>query len=150
MTPAIRRAVAADLPALLALERQAFAIDRFNVRQFRHLLTRARATFLVAAEADELLGYGVSLYRAGATRARLYGVAVAEVARGQGLASALITALVADARARGCRSLGLEVRTDNAAAQQLYRRLGFRAEGHIADYYEDGAAAVRMVLALGA
>lgn len=148
MTPAIRRATVADLPALLVLEGRAFASDRFNARQFRYLLTRARATFLVAAGAGGLLGYAVSLYRTGATRARLYGIAVAESARGQGVASALIAALAAEARGQGCRALGLEVRVDNTAAQQLYRKLGFQVAGHIGDYYEDGAAAVRMVLAL--
>ena len=148
MKPSIRRAGLEDLPALLALEERAFSTDRFNGRQFRHLLTRARARFLVATQADQLLGYGVNLYRAGATRARLYGIAVAECARGQGVASALIAALAADARSQGCRSLGLEVRTDNTAAQRLYQRLGFQGEGTLSDYYEDGTAAVRMALAL--
>lgn len=79
----LRRAAVADLPALVALERQAFAGDRFSARQFRYLLTRARSTFLVAAADGPLLGYAVALYRAGATRARLYGIAVAAAARGQ-------------------------------------------------------------------
>lgn len=148
MTFTIRNAEVADLPALLALEQQAFTGDRFNARQFRHLLIRARARFLVATETDQLLGYGVNLYRAGATRARLYGIAVAECARGQGVASALIAALAADARRQGCRSLGLEVRTDNTAAQRVYRRLGFHGEGTLSAYYQDGTAAVRMALAL--
>ncbi len=140
----LRRAAVADLPALLALERQAFAADRFNARQFRYLLTRARATFLVAAADGRLLGYAVALYRAGATRARLYGIAVAEAARGQGVATALVEAIAAAARAQGCTALGLEVRADNDAALGLYRKLGFAAAGVLPGYYEDGAAALRM------
>lgn len=148
MKPSIRQARLEDLPALLALEERAFPSDRFNARQFRHLLTRARARFLVATGSNQLLGYGVNLYRVGATRARLYGVAVAESARGQGVAKGLIAALAADARSRGCSSLGLEVRADNTAARQLYQRLGFHVEGSLDGYYEDGTIAVRMGLAL--
>ncbi len=148
MTFVIRNAEVADLPALLALEQQAFTGDRFTARQFRHLLLRARSDFRVATRDDRLLGYAVSLYRRGATRARLYGVAVAEAARGQGVASALILALAAAARDRGYLRMGLEVRTDNAGAQQLYRKLGFAAENCIDSYYEDGASAQRMVLRL--
>lgn len=139
----LRRAAVADLPALVALERQAFAGDRFSARQFRYLLTRARSTFLVAAADGPLLGYAVALYRAGATRARLYGIAVRRGTR-PGVATALVEAIAAAARARGCTALSLEVRADNDAALGLYRKLGFIAAGVIPGYYEDGAAAIRM------
>ena len=121
-----------------------FATDRFNARQFRYLLTRARATFLVAASDGQPLGYAVSLYRADTTRARLYGIAVAESARGRGVATALVDGIAAAARKRGCTALSLEVRADNAVAQRLYRKLGFVASGVLPGYYEDGAAAIRM------
>ena len=140
----LRRAAVADLPALVALERQSFASDRFNARQFRYLLTRARATFLVAAGGDQLLGYAVALYRADTTRGRLYGIAVAAAARGQGVATALVEAIAAAARAQGCTALGLEVRADNDAALRLYRKLGFVPAGVLPGYYEDGTAAIRM------
>lgn len=148
MKPRLRAATPADLPAILALEESAFASDRFNRRQFRYLLRQARSTFLVARAEHGLLGYGVVLYRANSRRARLYTIAVAETARGQGLASALITALAAEARRRGCRQLGLEVRADNVAAQRLYEKLGFRVANPLADYYEDGGAGLRMTLSL--
>ena len=137
-------AAVAALPALVALEREAFASDRFNARQFRYLLTQARATCLVAADDDRLLGYAVALYRADTTRGRLYGIAVADAARGQGVATALVEAIAAAARAQGCTALGLEVRADNDAALGLYRKLGFVAAGVLPGYYEDGAAAIRM------
>jgi len=146
--PRLRAATPADLPAILALEESAFATDRFNHRQFRYLLRQARATFLVARAEHGLLGYGVVLYRVNSRRARLYTIAVAETARGQGLAGALITALGTEARRRGCRQLGLEVRADNVAAQRLYEKLGFRVANSLADYYEDGGAGLRMTLPL--
>lgn len=148
MKPRLRAATPADLPAILALEARAFSSDRFNLRQFRYLLRQARSTFLVARAGRGLLGYGIVLYRANSRRARLYTIAVAEAARGRGLASALIAALAADARRRGCRQLSLEVRTDNSAARSLYEKLGFRIADTLADYYEDGAAGLRMTLPL--
>lgn len=148
MTWVIRPALPADLPAISALEQAAFASDRFSPRQFRYLLTRARATFLVAVDGGTLLGYAVSLYRTGTRRARLYGIAVADAARGQGVATALVEAIAAAARTQDCTALGLEVRADNDAAQALYRKLGFVAAGVLPDYYEDGTAARRMRRAL--
>lgn len=148
MTWTIRPALPADIPAISALEQAAFTGDRFNARQFRYLLKRAQATFIVAVDGGTLLGYAVSLYRADTGRARLYGIAVAESARGRGVATALVEAISAAARARGCTALSLEVRADNAAAQGLYRKLGFVAAGVLPGYYEDGTAAQRMGRAL--
>lgn len=148
MTWTIRPALPADIAAISALEQAAFASDRFSARQFRYLLTRARATALVAVGGGQLLGYAVSLYRTGTRRARLYGIAVADAARGQGVATALVETIAAAARAQGCTALGLEVRADNDAAQGLYRKLGFVAAGVLPGYYQDGTAALRMRRAL--
>ena len=49
------------------------------------------------------------------------------------------------ARARGSKRLGLEVRADNRQALAIYRRMGFRLEGWLPEYYEDGCAAWKMV-----
>ncbi|MGB5098427.1 MAG: hypothetical protein WBN82_11005, partial [Porticoccaceae bacterium] len=49
---------------------------------------------------------------------------------------------------RGCTALTLEVRADNGAALELYRKLGFVEAGHLPGYYEDGAEALRMRLEL--
>lgn len=148
MTWAIRQALPADVPGIAALEQRAFATDRFNARQLRYLITRAQATALIAGDAAAPLGYAVTLYRRGSACARLYTIAVAAAARGKGVATALVEALAAAARARGCTALTLEVRADNGAAHQLYRKLGFVESGRLSGYYEDGAEALRMRLEL--
>src|SRR6185437_11365913 len=45
----------------------------------------------------------------------------------------------ADARARGCTSMRLEVRADNASAIALYERRGYARVVRLPGFYEDGA-----------
>lgn len=58
------------------------------------------------------------------------GLAVAEGWRGQGLGSALISALAREGRARGYPELRLDVSDHNTLARALYDRLGFVPAGH--------------------
>lgn len=59
----------------------------------------------------------------------LYAMWVAPEARNLGVATALVTAGLAWARAAGHRTVRLEVADGNAAARGLYARLGFRPTG---------------------
>ncbi|MBN8414468.1 MULTISPECIES: GNAT family N-acetyltransferase [Halomonas] len=161
MSVVLRPAVPADLDALESLERRGFSGDRFNRRQLRYLLTRARAITLLAVPAEagdadgavppegRLLGYGTLLLRKGSQTARLYSLCVAPEARGDGVGRALLLALQQQARASGCSGMSLEVRADNRVALGLYRRAGFRLDAWLDEYYEDGCAAWKMILTLG-
>jgi ribosomal protein S18 acetylase RimI-like enzyme len=55
----------------------------------------------------------------------LYDIFVAPAVRGQGLARALCTRLMADARAGGAKSAYLQVEADNHSARAVYFKLGF-------------------------
>ncbi len=139
----IRPARRGDLDALLALERTAFTTDHLSRRQyFRHLHSRS-ARVLAAIDRDELLGKAVVFFRDGSDIARLYSIAVADRARGRGIAKALLGAVERVARTRGCARLRLEVRQDNAGAIALYERSGYARFAALAGYYEDGADAWR-------
>ncbi|MGM0692939.1 MAG: GNAT family N-acetyltransferase [Pseudomonadota bacterium] len=150
MTATLRQALGHDLDALYRLEQVAFTGDRFSRRQLWHLLNRAHALTLVAESegADggppRLLGYGTLLFRHGTRRARLYSFCVHPEARGLGLGRRLLEALEVEVRARGAEVLVLEVRADNRVALGLYRRMGFRLERWLGDYYEDGCAGWQM------
>lgn len=142
--PHVRRAVAADLDELVALEQRSFSSDRLSRAQYRRHLGSDSALVLVAgANPRLLLGSAVLFFRKGSAVARLYSLATRPEARGQGVGAALLEAAAATARRRSCRALRLEVRTDNAAAIGLYERHGFRRIGRYAQYYEDGADAWR-------
>ena len=56
--------------------------------------------------------------------AGLFAVTTAEAHRGRGLGTAIVTALLAEARRRKARTAYLQVRADNAAALALYRAFG--------------------------
>ena len=64
-------------------------------------------------------------------------LAVAPDYRGQGLARALLAAVLLEAWRRGARKSLLEVRRSNTAALHLYYGLGFAAVGLRPGYYED-------------
>ncbi|QYX57624.1 GNAT family N-acetyltransferase [Roseovarius sp. SCSIO 43702] len=55
------------------------------------------------------------------------GICVAPAARGQGVGSALLDAVIAEAAARGLPAVRLDVIDDNPRARALYERKGFRA-----------------------
>ena len=55
--------------------------------------------------------------------------------RRQGLATALMTHLLAEAAAQGAHRTFLEVRRSNVAAQRLYERLGFAVSAVRRNYY---------------
>lgn len=146
----IRRAAAADLDALLEVERTSFSGDWLNRRQLRYLLTRAHAVTLLAESDDgELLGYVLVLFSRASAHARVYSIAVRDKARGRGLGRALLAVAEAESEKAACVSIRLEVRRDNATAISLYRACGYRQFDSVSDYYDDHEQALRFEKPLG-
>ncbi|MDD3519267.1 MAG: GNAT family N-acetyltransferase/peptidase C39 family protein [Chromatiales bacterium] len=133
----IRPAQVSDIPALLRLEQQCFQTDRLSRRQFRYMLTRAKAYTLVFERDGALLGYVLLLFSRGTSMARLYSIAVDPQARGQRIGQALVEAAEQEARERECAWLRLEIRKDNEASIGLFTGLGYKRFGEYGDYYED-------------
>ncbi|MEO6967779.1 MAG: ribosomal protein S18-alanine N-acetyltransferase [Rhodanobacteraceae bacterium] len=147
-TPHIRRARRDDLNALLELEHASFDHDRVSRAQFRRHLESASACVLVAEENGAVCGGALVFFRRGSHRARLYSIAIAHGARGRGLGAALLQAAERKARPRGCTTMRLEVRTDNASAIALYERHGYRRVARELGFYESGADAWRFLKTL--
>jgi ribosomal protein S18 acetylase RimI-like enzyme len=99
---------------------------------------------VIAATIDnKIVGYALVSLRKGARAARIYSLAVdARFAR-RGVGLALLQACERYARVNGRAALSLEVRYDNAPAIALYEKSEFRHFGEHADYYADGATALR-------
>jgi GNAT superfamily N-acetyltransferase len=132
----VRAATAADIPAMVDLLRQLFAIeDEFafdpavQARGLSLLLAEPRATAFVADRDGRPIGMAtaqllVSTARGGSV-ATIEDVIVDNAARGSGAGRALIAAIEAWARARGCLRLQLLADRANAPALDFYDRLGF-------------------------
>ena len=149
MPAILRLASASDIDQLVALENAAFSGDRLARPSFRRLIAGGRAALLVAERRGRLAGYALALFRQGSQVARLYSVAVHPDVAGMGIGGMLLAAAEAAALGKGRVTLRLEVREDNIAALRLYEREGYRPIGRIADYYQDGAAALRFEKTLG-
>jgi ribosomal protein S18 acetylase RimI-like enzyme len=112
-------------------------------RQFRHQLRRGAGRLRVAMAGPRLLGYALTMFRAGTRVARLYSISVDPAARGQGLGARLLADAERGARARGCERLRLEVRVHNRRAIALYESRGYLRFARRVGYYQDGTDAFR-------
>lgn len=139
----IRPAVRADLDALVALEKAAFASDRAERRAIRHAIASPTMSLLVALDREVLVGAATLERRRTSRRARLSSIAVSPARAGTGLGRVLLDAAEAEARRHGCTRLRLEVREDNGPGIRLYERAGYTRFETVPDYYEDGTTAWR-------
>jgi GNAT superfamily N-acetyltransferase len=129
----LRLAALAAAPAAfgstLAAE-QAYPEDAWHQRARRGAAGQDVATF-IAQQSGLWVGLATGLAGSGGDSPgpQLVGMFVAEPVRRQGVASALIAAVAAWARATGADDLRLWVAAANAPALAVYRRSGFRPTG---------------------
>lgn len=130
--PPVRRLAYSDLPAVISIERRSFPAP-WSLAMFVLELSKPSGICLAATEGDELLGYLVcSRY----DRVwHVMNVAVAPESRRRGIASRLITQLIADAGDE--LPFTLEVRVSNRDAIAMYEKLGFHSAGVRPRYYQD-------------
>ena len=141
----IRRLEFGDLPQVLALERRAFT-SPWSMAMFVLELSKPAGICLGAYCGEVLGGYLICARYDQAWH--LMNIAVEPDRCRQGIASALIDALIAQAGEDA--NYTLEVRVSNAAAIALYKRYGFRSVGTRRRYYADtGEDAVVMWRAVG-
>jgi ribosomal-protein-alanine N-acetyltransferase len=91
--------------------------------------------YVAAEEGNELVGYA-GMMLPGGRQAEVLTLAVSAAHWGQGIGSALLTDLLAEAARHDCTEVFLEVRADNPRAQDLYRRFGFSSVGIRRGYYQ--------------
>lgn len=142
----LRRATAADLPAVLALEQTGFpAREQWSEISWRGELDGSDRIVLVAVDPDAGPAVlGVITFLIGPDTADLMRIIVAPAARGRRVGRGLVRAGLLHLRTRGVEQVLLEVRHDNAPAIGLYRGCGFTTLHTRADYYGPGADALVM------
>ena len=122
------------VPQIALLERECFA-DPWSQQSIASELHNPLSLWLVAQEGQTLLGYVGSQTCLDETD--MMNIAVSPASRRQGVARALIEALVSALRERGSKQLTLEVRASNGPARQLYESLGFLQVGLRKNYYRN-------------
>lgn len=135
---------AADLPEVLEIERLSFP-NPWTAGLFLHELKLSFSRLHLARSAApgrRLLGF-VCWWTIG-DELHILNLAVHPDARKNGVGRALVEHVLTAAEAACATSVSLEVRTDNAAADALYRSLGFAQIGLRRNYYGPGQHAVIM------
>jgi [ribosomal protein S18]-alanine N-acetyltransferase len=159
----IRRATAADLDAVVAIERVSFSDPPWSRSSFAALLDDPQVQFLVTTvrdgvqdpgsgvrglapdsgavpvtgSGDGIAGYAVTwvVFDQG----DLSNLAVDPGLRRRGIGRRLLEAAIDSARAAGAYALFLEVRESNAVALRLYASRGFSRVGRRRRYYRQPA-----------
>ena len=159
----LRPALAADLDAIVALERATPTAPHWSPSAYAAALASAqtappqisspqpaapRRCLIVAHAAGSLAGFAVGLapprvpaagglQSLSAQVAELETVVVAATARRSGIGRALCTAVLAWCRAQRATAVVLEVRAASTGAIALYAALGFIPAGRRPHYYRD-------------
>ena len=116
------------------LEKLCFS-DPWSENSIASELENPLALWLVAEKNGAVAGYVGSQTVMDETD--MMNIAVHPDHRRQGIAEALIEALIAVLKLKGSRSLTLEVRASNENARRLYEKLGFQQAGIRKNYYRN-------------
>ena len=116
------------------LEKLCFS-DPWSENSIASELENPLALWLVAEKNGAVAGYVGSQTVMDETD--MMNIAVHPDHRRQGIAEALIEALIAVLKRKGSRSLTLEVRVSNENARRLYEKLGFCQAGIRKNYYRN-------------
>ncbi len=125
----IREAGSADLPGILAIEREVFS-DPWPASGFQAFLGELG---LVSELGCEVVGY--SFARVAGGEAEVLNLAVHPAHRLKGVGRSLLEQIIDRVAKRGANLLFLEVRASNTEAQTFYRRMGFKQVGRRPNYY---------------
>jgi ribosomal-protein-alanine acetyltransferase len=126
-----------NLFRLTEIENQSFGPEAFSKQEIAYLLTDYNAIVLIARWESEIVGFIIG--RIGMDREVWYlhilTLDVLPDYRGKGIGQSLINEIERISREQGVQESRLEVREDNVAALNLYRKLGYGKMGLLEGYY---------------
>lgn len=123
------------IDGVLAVEEATFSIPWTRADFEREIRENAMAVYFVALDEEQVVGYAGMWHVV--TEGHITNVAVLYDYRRQGIGDMLMENLERVALEREMIGITLEVRMNNEAAQRLYHKYGFRAEGIRKNYYPD-------------
>ncbi|MFI5779752.1 GNAT family N-acetyltransferase [Nocardia sp. NPDC051570] len=133
--PEYRQACFTDLEAIAAIEDEVFD-EPYKYLMLRQLYDLHGSDWLVAELNEAVIGYALTLEKAG--RALLFTFAVAKRFQFRGYGRALLEHTLERSRANGVEVEYLTVRPDNLAASNLFKQAGFVFVAHDERYFGSG------------
>jgi len=146
----VQRATINDLETLYQIERECFTIEAFNKQHIAYLLGSPNAISLVAKINNAIAGFIIGLIHRHNEKmvGRIYTIDVAVKYRRKGVGLKLLDEIERIFAKNGVKICYLEVRKDNVAALELYRKHGYVEVEELKDYYK-GVHGVRLKKKLG-
>jgi len=148
-TATLRLARAHEARAMAEMSRELIEAGlawRYTPRRIAALIADPDTVALVACDPARIQGFAVMQF--GDELAHLILLCVQPAQQRRGIGRGLTEWLIESAQVAGIASVQLELRADNAAAQDFYRQLGFSETGLIPAYYDGQIAARQMALGL--
>ncbi len=125
------------LDKLYEIEKECFTKEAFTKQQIAYLLTDYNSIGIVAKINNEIVGFMIG--RIEIKRKALVGhiltIDIAPAHRRKGIAQRLFEEMEKIFSEKGVKECHLEVREDNVAALNLYRKLGYKKAGKLQKYY---------------
>jgi len=133
----IRSATASDIPAILAVEKDAPAAAHWSPQQYQTAVegTEPPRAVLVLEDNGKVCAFLVAR-RFDRDAWEIENIAVATASQRRGLGTQLLHGFQEFARSNGARRILLEARRSNASARALYEKSGFVEKGHRPRYYQ--------------
>lgn len=136
MQNTIRRGAPEDVDAILEIEQATSTAAHWSRSQYSAVFDFGGIPRLcLVAECGKVCGFLVA--QTAETEWELENIAVAPMARRQGVGAELLRGLLKEAQCQGARQIRLEVRASNAAARALYEGCGFAQAGTRPRYYQN-------------
>lgn len=140
----IRKATKNDLAAILDIEDFSFDwFDRFPASLFLYYMHKYNdGFFVVLGPSGSVVGYAIIVEAR--NHAYLFSIAVHPEKRNNGYGELLLKFLESNCSEKGFSKLRLDVRVDNKAAVELYKKLGYIEVKKKKNFYGDGIDAFLM------
>lgn len=133
----IKRATINDLETLCKIERECFTIEAFSKQHLTYLLENSNSVSLVALIDNVIAGFIIGLIQSHdkEINGRVFTLDVAAKYRRRGIGLKLLDEIERIFVEKGARTCYLEVRKDNVAALELYRKRRYLKVKELKDYY---------------
>ena len=137
MTAIIEDALVRHLDRLSEIETECFRDEAFTKGQMLQLLKEYNCVNLVARVDGTIAGFVIGMIYVDrkATYAHILTIDVSPAYRRRGIGRMLLQEIERIFKEKGIKTSHLEVREDNVAAMNLYRKLGYEKIGKLRNYY---------------